>query len=87
MIIVGYTSQFLRQLKKLDLSLQDEVWHRVQMFKEDSRNARLKAHKLHGNLDGQLAFSVNYRYRIIFEFLSNGHAVLLAVDDHDMYKK
>ena len=86
MIEISYAPTFLRQLKALSLELQEEVVEKTALF-EDPRNHKvLKVHKLKGRLSGRYSFSVNYRYRIVFCYLSKNEAVLLAIGDHDVYR-
>lgn len=87
MIDVLFTPSFLRQLKAFDISLQEEVTEKVELFKNNSNYRMLKVHKLHGRLKGRWSFSVNYRFRIIFSYASKQEAILLAVGDHSVYDK
>ncbi len=87
MISVAYAPRFVRQYKKFSRSLRDEIKRRIHLFKSDSSDPRLKVHKLHGGLNGKWSFSVDYKYRIAFKYLSDNEVILLAVDDHDIYKK
>ncbi|MBU2213048.1 type II toxin-antitoxin system mRNA interferase toxin, RelE/StbE family [Patescibacteria group bacterium] len=86
MITVRYKSSFVRQYKKLSSDLQQEMREKIDLFKQDPRNVMLKVHKLGGKLRGSLAFSVNYRYRIVFEWEEKDVAVLLDVGDHNVYR-
>ena len=84
---VRFSPSFLRQLKKLDSDLQDVVFEKVEMFEQNSSDKSLKVHKLKGRLSGDFSFSVDYKNRIIFEYLSADEVVLTAVGSHDVYKK
>lgn len=81
-----YKPSFIRELKKLPLSLQIEAKEKIILFGKDSKHPFLKTHKLKGKLSGYYSFSVNYAYRIIFNYLSDDQAVLLAIGDHNIYK-
>lgn len=83
---VGFTHSFIRQLKKLEPALIEEVVEKVELFKSPANHQMLKVHKLHGLFLGKYGFSVNYRIRIIFEYVSSAHAILLVVGSHDIYK-
>src|SRR3989344_7945409 len=48
---------------------------------------QLKVHKLQGPLAGRHSFSVNYKTRIIFCYISKKEVVLLAIGDHSIYDK
>lgn len=87
MITVSHAPAFIRQYKKLDDYFKQEIKERVALFKKNQHNPILDTHKLHGELAGRWAFSINYKDRIVFKYLSGDEIVLLAVDDHDIYKK
>ena len=83
---VAYTHAFLRQLWSLEDDLQKETLGKIELFKEKKNHRILKVHKLKGRLAGRFSFSVDFRYRIIFTYLSKDEAVLHAIGDHDVYK-
>ena len=70
MITVGYTGEFIRTYDKLPNALKEEVKERIQLFKDRKNHQRLKVHKLHGDLRIYYGFSVNYRIRVVFQFLN-----------------
>ncbi len=81
-----YKPTFVRQYKKLPKALQQEVKEKIELFKGETSHSFLKTHKLKGPLKNCYAFSVNYEYRIIFEYETKTTAVLLTVGDHAVYK-
>ena len=85
MIDVVFTPSFLRQLKALEISLQKEVIEKVELFKNPQNYKTLKIHKLKGRLKGRWSFSVNYRFMIVFSYVSKRKAVFLGVGDHSVY--
>ncbi len=86
MITVIYKPVFLRRFHKLPPDLQDEVEEKIEIFRRDPRHASLKTHKLKGRLTGSWSFSVNYRYRVIFEYESDNVISLMSVGDHSVYE-
>ncbi len=86
MIEIEYAPAFLNQLKKLPTDLQHEAIEKIALFKERTNHRQLKVHKLKGAMAGKLSFSVNYSYRIVFKWLPDDGAGLLAIGDHDIYK-
>jgi addiction module RelE/StbE family toxin len=86
MITVYYTPGFIRQYDKLPESLKTEAKEKIELFKHNQRHTFLKTHKLKGNMSGYYSFSVNYQYRIVFEYDSKTTVALLAIGDHDVYK-
>ncbi len=86
-MIVIFSPQFLRKVKKLEKNLQNEVLEKVAIFKKYPQNPVLKTHKLKGKLRDLYSFSVNYRYRIIFEYSSANQVSFLTIGTHDVYKQ
>ena len=84
---VSFLPLFARKFNRLGVALQDEVMEKIELFKDEKNHKYLKVHKLHGVLSGRYSFSVNYKTRIVFSYLSKNEAVLLAVGDHDVYKE
>jgi mRNA-degrading endonuclease YafQ of YafQ-DinJ toxin-antitoxin module len=84
-MIVSFAPSFLKNASRLPFSLQDEIDEKISLFKESPHHPFLKTHKLHGVLSGKWSFSVNYKYRIIFEYLSKDEVKLLAVGGHGIY--
>lgn len=81
-----YTPKFVRQWKKLEPALQEEVEECLRELRKNPKQASLKVHKLTGRLKGFLSCSVNYRYRIIFEWDDPRTIAVLSVGDHDVYR-
>lgn len=79
-----YYPSFLRQVKKLPKSVRDAAIAQTKMFMKDPYDSALKLHKLHGRLDGYLAFWVNFRIRIILE-IKSGKAYFHSIGDHGVY--
>ncbi|HCC06131.1 TPA: type II toxin-antitoxin system mRNA interferase toxin, RelE/StbE family [Candidatus Nomurabacteria bacterium] len=86
MLSLVYAPVFVRQLNKLDENLKEEVVEKNEMFKDVSNHQYLKVHKLHGKLNNRYSFSVNYNYRIIFEYATKNNVNILAIGDHNIYK-
>jgi addiction module RelE/StbE family toxin len=85
MIAIEYAPSFLKQLKKLDRALVDEVEEKIELFRNPAHHTHLRVHKLKGALQGKYSFSVNYRFRIVFVWLSKNEAGLLRIGDHSIY--
>jgi len=78
--------KFVKQYKKLPRALQVEAKEKIELFKQDPKHSFLKTHKLKGRLKGCYSFSVNYQYRVVFQYLSKSEVVLLCVGDHEVYR-
>lgn len=81
-----YAPIFIRQFKRLEQSLKEEILEKIKLFGNPANHQRLRVHKLHGFLQGCYGFSVNYRVRIVFEYLSKSEVAILSVGDHDVYR-
>lgn len=86
MLEIIYAPSFVRQFKKLELSLQDEVVDKVEVFKNKDSHKNLKVHRLHGKFAECFSFSINYKIRIIFEYKPKNEATLLFVGSHELYE-
>ena len=86
MIQVVYTPGFIRQYNKLSKPLREEVREKISLFQQDPQHPFLKTHKLKGKMRHQWSFSVNYKYRIVFEYDSKTVVALLFVGNHDIYQ-
>jgi len=80
-----YAPKFKRQFKKLTRDVQLLVAGREHIFKLDPFDSRLKTHKLTGRLEGYYSFSINFSYRIIFDFKDDKNVRFYEVGDHDIY--
>ncbi len=85
MITIGFTPEFLRRLKKLAPQLQELAFERINQFKERISHRRLEVHKLHGKYAGFFGFSIDNKYRIMFEWISSNEARLHTIGDHSIY--
>ena len=87
MIRLGYKPSFIKQLNHLEHDLQEEALEKIELFKDPANHKMLNVHKLKGSLADCYSFYVNYKIRIVFQYLSSkSEAVLLGVGDHDAYK-
>ncbi len=83
---IQYTSYFQRKFKKIPRDLQQIVLKREEMFRENPFDPRLKTHKLQGKLKGYCSFSITYKNRILFEFITPQEVLFVDVDDHSIYQ-
>jgi len=86
-MIVSFLPSFLKKCRKFPEDLQNEIDEKISLFRSDPLHPFLKIHKLHGMFKNSWSFSVNYRYRIIFQYLSKDEVILLAIGDHEIYKQ
>ena len=86
MINIIYSPALIKQLNKIEVSLQEEVIEKIKLFTDKNNHQYLKVHKLHGKFSNCFSFSVNYKVRIVFQYEDKNKVALLAVGDHDIYK-
>lgn len=79
--------RFRKDFKKLPSDLQEEVFEKISLFKETKNHKSLHVHQLHGRMKGAWSFSVNYRYRIVFQWENKKKAaILINIGDHSIYQ-
>ena len=83
---IEYSKNFVKQFKRLAPQTQQQAIKAEKLFKKDPFSSKLKSHKLSGRLEGLWAFSINYKDRIIFEFLGKGKILFHKIGSHDIYK-
>lgn len=82
---VLYHPNFKAAFRSLSPAIQEKALAKEALFREDVFHPLLRTHKLKGRLTGFYAFSVDAKYRILFQLFRKS-AILLDVDDHDLYR-
>ena len=80
-----YSARFAKQYRKLSTAVKMLAEEREIVFRSHPFDATLSTHKLHGKLKGYYSFSINNKYRIIFEFVNDGTIKFHYVGTHDIY--
>jgi addiction module RelE/StbE family toxin len=83
---IRYSPKFRRQYKKLSKEVKARAEKREVMFRKNPFDPKLKTHKLHGSQAGFMSFSVDYSYRIIFEFADADTVIFYEIGTHDIYE-
>ena len=86
MVNIIYSPFFIRKFNKLENDLQDEIIKKVDLFKNKKSHSMLKVHKLNGKFEDYSCFSVNYKFRIVFRYISKNEVLFTDMGDHDIYK-
>lgn len=71
---IGWTSRSIRSFKRLvrkNPQLRPLVEPALQLLSEEPFHPRLHTHKLSGNLSDIWSCSIDYSYRILFEFVTD----------------
>ena len=82
-----YSKKFISEYKKLPQQIKLLVEKKEKIFKKEPFELSLKTHKLTGKLRGNMSFSVNYKYRIIFVLEGKNEAWFLSIGTHDIYRR
>lgn len=82
---IYYSSKFAKEYKKLPQKIKINAEKREKLFREDPFSVQLKTHKLTGKLKGYWSFSIDYQYRIIFEFAGKNIVWFHSVGTHGIY--
>ena len=78
--------RFKKNYRKLPKKIKELAKDRVEIFKKNPFNSRLKTHKLSGRDKECWAFWITYSYRIKFIFLSKEKVLFLDIGPHKIYK-
>ena len=80
-----YSSKFAKEYKKLPRKTKIIAEEKEKIFRKDQFDPRLKTHKLSGKLREYHSFSIDYHYRIIFEFKEKDLVWFHSVGTHSIY--
>jgi len=84
---IFYYYKFEKQLNKLNKEIRLLVVEKEKIFRINPFDSRLKTHKLHGKFEDYFAFSINYKYRIIFSYTDNKKDIKFhIIGTHDIYE-
>jgi len=82
---IYYTKKFEREYRKIDKDLKLKTESREKLFRKNPFDKRLKTHKLSGELDGFWSFSVDFKNRVVFEFVDKETVFFHSIGSHDIY--
>ncbi|OHA89762.1 MAG: hypothetical protein A3C70_00690 [Candidatus Zambryskibacteria bacterium RIFCSPHIGHO2_02_FULL_43_14] len=80
-----YLPKFRRIYKRIPENIKDLAERKEKIFRNNPLDHSLKTHKLHGELGNFWAFSINYQYRIIFDFADKDTVRFYSIGKHDIY--
>lgn len=83
---IFYSSKFAKEYKHLSKRLKLAAEEKEKIFRKDPYSPQLKTHKLTGKLKEYWAFSIDYQYRIIFEFRDKNVVWFHSVGTHEIYR-
>ncbi|KKQ29704.1 MAG: hypothetical protein A3H17_00825 [Candidatus Levybacteria bacterium RIFCSPLOWO2_12_FULL_37_14] len=82
---IYYSSKFAKEYKRLPGKVKTAAEKREKIFRVNPFDPGLKTHRLSGKLKDYHSFSIDYHYRIIFEFVGKDTAWLHSVGTHEIY--
>jgi addiction module RelE/StbE family toxin len=85
MIEIAFSSSFKRAFKKKiasDPNVEARFWERVEAFKNNPFDPKLRTHKLSGKLKDLWSFSIEYDLKVIFHFVDNQQALFIDIGTH-----
>ena len=85
MIEIAFSSSFKRAFKKRiagNPNIEARFWERVEDFKNNPFDPKLRTHKLSGKLRDLWSFSIEYDHRVIFYFVDKQRALFIDIGTH-----
>lgn len=85
MIEIAFSSSFKRAFKKHvagDARFETIFWERVEFFKNNPFEPKLRTHKLSGKLKDLWSFSIEYDLRVIFSFAEQNKVIFVDIGSH-----
>ena len=85
MIEVAFSASFKRAFKKNvagNASLETRFWERVELFRNNPFDPKLRTHKLSGKLKDLWSFGVEYDLRVIFSFVGQDKTIFVDIGSH-----
>ena len=83
---IYYSSKFELEYKKLSKEIKKLAEEKEAIFRENPFDQQLNTHKLHGHFKEYWVFSINDKYRIIFNFAKKDMVWFHSVGDHSVYQ-
>jgi len=82
---IYYSTKFRREYKKLPKPIKILAESKESIFRTNTFDKRLDTHRLHGRLREFWSFSIDGKYRIIFEFTEKDVIWFHSVGGHSIY--
>jgi len=82
---IYYHPRFKKSYKKLPPEIKRWAEAGEEIFQQNIFDPKLDTHKLHGKLKNFWSFSIDQKYRVLFEKIGKD-VVFLDVGNHDIYQ-
>ena len=79
---IDFSSNFLKKSKKLTKKEKVVLSEKIEIFRKDPFDPRLKTHPLKGRLKGMYSFSLTYSKRTTFVFVGKNKILFINVGSH-----
>ena len=83
---IYFSSKFAKEYKKLPKKIKLLAEKKEKIFRKNPHETSLKTHRLKGKLKDFYSFSIDYHYRILFEFKKDDIVWFHSVGTHEVYK-
>ncbi len=83
---IFYSSKFAREFRQLPKRIKEAAEKKEKIFRKNPFDKRLRTHKLSGRMSKFWSFSVDYKYRVIFEFVSKNIVWFYSIGNHSIYQ-
>ncbi len=82
---IFYSPEFTYKYQKLPSDIRSKAKKKEKIFRENPFDRRLKTHKLQGRMSEFWAFSIDPKYRIVFQFEKNNLVKFYSIGGHSIY--
>lgn len=82
---IYYSSKFEKEYRRLPSKIKLLAEKKEKIFRVDPFESSLKTHKLKGKLSNFWSFSIDYQYRILFEFAKKDEVWFFSIGTHNIY--
>ncbi len=83
---IVYTPTIAKNYHKLPVTIKKKAEIKLEFFRQNPFDPKLKTHKLVGKLANYWSFSIDIRHRIIFRFVPKVGILFVDVGTHSVYK-
>lgn len=80
---IEYSTRFLKRAQKLTSANTKKLSQKIEWFKRNPFDKRLKSHALGGKLKGHFAFSLDYAKRVVFLWINKKTVLFINVGSHN----
>jgi len=83
---IKYTDLFYKNYRRLPKNIKIKAEKAETILRQNPFHPKLKTHPLSGNFKGFYSFSIDYHYRIIFNFETENEIWFHNVGTHQVYR-